>query len=100
MPRSPARDTAVASSFETALAELERIVAGMEGGQLSLAESLANYKRGAELLGYCQGQLQAVQEQVKVLEEGALKPFVLEPPGGRSRGRASGADSEDEIDEC
>ena len=36
-------------SFEAALAELEAIVATMEGGQLPLQESLAAYKRGAEL---------------------------------------------------
>lgn len=40
----------------------------MEGGQLSLEESLAAYKRGAELLTYCQAQLQAAQQQVRILE--------------------------------
>jgi exodeoxyribonuclease VII small subunit len=42
------------ASFEAALAELEEIVATMEGGQLPLKDSLAAYKRGAELLQYCQ----------------------------------------------
>jgi exodeoxyribonuclease VII small subunit len=41
-------------TFEAALAELEAIVATMEDGQLPLAEALAAYKRGAELLQYCQ----------------------------------------------
>ena len=37
-------------TFESALGELESIVARMEGGQLSLEQSLSAYKRGAELL--------------------------------------------------
>jgi exodeoxyribonuclease VII small subunit len=47
----------VPASFEAALAELEAIVAAMEGGQLPLKESLVAYKRGAELLQYCQSTL-------------------------------------------
>lgn len=54
--------------FESALAQLESLVSSMEAGQLSLEDSLAAYKRGAELLQYCQAQLQAAQQQVKVLE--------------------------------
>ncbi len=63
------------STFESALAELEEIVAEMEAGQLPLEKSLAAYKRGAELLKFCQGALQDAQQQVKILEEGALKNF-------------------------
>jgi exodeoxyribonuclease VII small subunit len=68
-------DTRNPESFEAALAEIERIVAEMEEGQLSLEHSLAAYKRGAELLHYCQAQLQEAQQQVKILEAGALKNF-------------------------
>ena len=63
-------------TFESALAELETIVARMEDGQLSLEQSLAAYKRGAELLKLCQAQLADAQQQVKVLEAGALKNFA------------------------
>lgn len=62
-------------SFESALAELERIVDGMEAGQLPLEQSLAAYKRGAELLKYCQAQLATAQQQVKILEDNVLKNF-------------------------
>jgi exodeoxyribonuclease VII small subunit len=58
-----------APTFETALAELEKIVASMEGGQLPLEESLAAYKRGTELLKLCQQQLQDAEQQVRVLTE-------------------------------
>lgn len=61
------------ASFESALAELEAIVASMETGQLPLEQSLAAYKRGAELLQFCQAQLQEAQQQVRVLEAGALQ---------------------------
>ncbi len=60
-------------TFESALAELERIVTRMESGQLPLEQSLTAYKRGAELLKFCQAQLADAQQQVKVLEAGALK---------------------------
>ncbi len=62
-------------TFETALAELETIVAGMEAGQMPLEQSLAAYKRGAELLKFCQAALQDAQQQVKVLEGDVLKNF-------------------------
>ncbi len=62
-------------SFESALVELEATVARMEGGQLSLQESLAAYKRGAELLRYCQAALQDAEQQVKILEGEVLQNF-------------------------
>ena len=65
-------------TFETALEELEKLVADLEGGKLPLADSLAAYKRGAELLKYAQGELAQVEQQVKVLEGDVLKPFVLD----------------------
>ena len=63
-------------SFEAALAELERVVADMESGKLTLEDSLAAYKRGAELLSFCRSRLDDAQQQVRVLEEGALRDFT------------------------
>src|SRR5512146_2775292 len=40
------------AGFEAAMAELEQIVSDMEAGKLSLEDSLAAYKRGAELLTF------------------------------------------------
>ena len=62
-------------SFETALAELEKLVASMESGQLSLEESLAAHKRGLELAQYCQARLAQAQQQVQVLEANTLQAF-------------------------
>jgi exodeoxyribonuclease VII small subunit len=67
-------------NFETALAELESIVASMEGGQLPLQASLAAYKRGAELVAFCQAALKDAQQEIEILEKGVLKPFA--PDGG------------------
>ena len=63
-------------SFETALAELEELVGRMESGELPLKESLAAYKRGAELLAFCQSALKDAEQQVQILEKGLLQPFA------------------------
>ena len=62
--------------YEEALAELERLVAAMEGGQLPLDRLLESYRRGAELLSLCRSRLESVEQQVKVLEDGQLKPWL------------------------
>ena len=62
--------------YEDALAELERLVQAMESGQMPLDGLLDSYKRGAELLQFCRGRLQAVEAQVKVLEDGQLKDWA------------------------
>ena len=62
-------------SFESALAELESLVGTLEGGQLSLQDALAAYKRGAELNAYCMAAIKDAQLQVEVLEKGVLKSF-------------------------
>jgi exodeoxyribonuclease VII small subunit len=62
-------------SYEAAVAELEQLVNSMEGGQMPLDRLLGSYQRGAELLDYCRGRLKALEDQVKVLEEGRLKDW-------------------------
>jgi exodeoxyribonuclease VII small subunit len=63
------------ASYEQALAELDQLVQRMEGGQLPLDQLLDSYRRGADLLNFCRGRLQAVDEQVKLLEDGQLKAW-------------------------
>lgn len=72
---------AAPASFEQAMAELEQLVMQMEAGELPLEGSVAAYRRGAELVRYCAGQLDQVESQVKVLEADMLKPFAagMEP---------------------
>jgi exodeoxyribonuclease VII small subunit len=81
MPRKASLPAAIASepaSYELALAELDQLVSAMENGQLPLEQLLSSYRRGAELLEFCRGRLQAVEQQVKVLEEGQLKPWTAQ----------------------
>ena len=73
-PTPPAH--AAPPSYEAALKELEALVADMEAGQLPLAQLLIGYQRGAELLAYCRAQLDAVEQQIKVLDNGALKSWT------------------------
>ncbi|MCV2361367.1 exodeoxyribonuclease VII small subunit [Paucibacter sp. TC2R-5] len=74
-PASKDAAPTVATSYEHALGELERLVAVMEAGQLPLDQLLESYQRGAELLGFCRSRLQAVEQQVKVLEGEELKQW-------------------------
>lgn len=66
---------ALPDSYEDAMAELEQLVARMESGALPLEQLLVAYQRGASLLGFCRERLQAVEDQVKQLEDGQLKPW-------------------------
>jgi len=58
-------------SFEEALAELERIVRGLEGGQLKLEEAITAYERGALLRQHCEGKLAEAEARVQAIVERA-----------------------------
>lgn len=75
---APAPTPSLPASYEEALGELDRLVLAMEAGQLPLDRLLENYKRGADLLAFCRARLDAVEQQVKVLEDGQLKAWVTE----------------------
>ncbi|MES2186331.1 MAG: exodeoxyribonuclease VII small subunit [Pseudomonadota bacterium] len=79
MPKAPAPtppEAALPDTYETALEELEQLVARLDAGQLPLDQLLAGYRRGAALLQFCRDRLQAVEEQIQVLDGGALKPWT------------------------
>lgn len=60
--------------FESAIAELEKIVKQLEDGDLPLDTSLGLFERGVELSRYCHDQLGAAQKRIEVLtERGELK---------------------------
>jgi exodeoxyribonuclease VII small subunit len=75
MPKAPFKTPA---SYEAAMQELEELTALIESGQLPLEQLMAGYERGAELLKFCRDKLQAVEDQIKVLDEGTLKPWTQE----------------------
>jgi exodeoxyribonuclease VII small subunit len=72
-PPTPPPSTSI-KDFESAIAELEKIVKQLEEGDLSLDKSLALFERGVELSRYCHDQLGAAQRRIEVLtERGELK---------------------------
>ncbi|WP_374357876.1 exodeoxyribonuclease VII small subunit [Chitinimonas sp.] len=66
------------ASFEAAMSELETLISEMERGDAPLEAALAAYKRGGELVRFCQGQLEAAEQQIKILDGDSLKPFAVE----------------------
>ena len=80
MPKAPAprSDMPLPATYEAALQELEQLVGRLESGDLPLEELMGGYQRGAALLKFCRDKLESVENQVKVLESGALKAWVPE----------------------
>lgn len=76
MSRKTDTDPVQPASYGEAVEQLEQLIGRLESGQLPLEELLGQYQRGAELLRYCRERLQAVESQVKVLDEsGAIEPL-------------------------
>jgi exodeoxyribonuclease VII small subunit len=75
---SAPRPAAAPVSFESALEELEQLVARLESGDMPLDQLLTGYQRGAELLKLCRDRLEAVEGQIKVLDQGVLKTWTPE----------------------
>ena len=71
-------DPKIAPSYEAALEELEQLVAQLDAGQLPLDQLLSRYQRGASLLAFCRAQLDAVENQIQVLEGGQLKTWTAD----------------------
>ena len=81
MPKAPSTlakaqaDLTLPASYEEAVQELEQLLAKLESGQLPLDQLLTHYQRGAGLLAFCRERLTAIENQISVLDEGALKPW-------------------------
>jgi exodeoxyribonuclease VII small subunit len=66
-------------SFEDALAELERIVRGLEGGQQKLEDAIVAYERGATLRRHCESKLAEAEQRVQAIVERADASIALRP---------------------
>lgn len=75
--KAPSLEPIESISFERALDELDALVRRMESGQLSLDESIAAYRRGAELARFCQSKLANAEQEIKRLEGEMLKPLDI-----------------------
>ncbi|WP_266160002.1 exodeoxyribonuclease VII small subunit [Dyella silvatica] len=60
-------ETAPAADFEHSLDELEQLVARMEGGEMSLDDSLSSFERGIGLYRHCQQALEKAELRVRLL---------------------------------
>lgn len=69
MAKTPpaAAKTPPVADFEHSLDELEQLVAKMEGGELSLDESLASFERGIGLYRQCRQTLEQADLRVRLL---------------------------------
>lgn len=69
-------------SFEDAMRELERVVDGLDRGDVALEESIALYERGAALKAHCERLLKAAEEKVaQITLDGEGRPRGLVPSG-------------------
>jgi exodeoxyribonuclease VII small subunit len=66
-PTSLPAETAPVADFEHSLDELEQLVARMEGGDMSLDESLGAFERGIGLYRHCQQALDQAELRVRLL---------------------------------
>lgn len=66
-------------SFEDALAELEQIVRGLEGGQQKLEDAITAYERGAALRAHCEAKLAEAEARVAAIVRGADGALTTRP---------------------
>jgi len=88
-----------AVKFEEALLRLEKIVEELEGGDLTLDESLARYEEGVKTLRQCYEILRTAEKKVEMLvqgEDGTLKtvPFEQESAARSESGSPEEPDEE------
>ncbi|MDD4892299.1 MAG: exodeoxyribonuclease VII small subunit [Phycisphaerae bacterium] len=77
-------------TFEQALAELDAIVAAMEQGEVSLADALAQYERGVQLVKRCRVLLGEAEKRIELLgedEKGKPTTTPLDAATGEDEGQ-------------
>ena len=68
--------------FEEALQELEKVVAQLESGELSLEDSLAAFEKGVGLVKYCNQKLTEVESKIELLVKDKEGKLQLKPLAG------------------
>jgi exodeoxyribonuclease VII small subunit len=66
-------------SFEDALAELDQIVRGLEGGTLKLDAAVQAFERGVMLRRHCEAKLAEVEARVEALVQRPDGTLVTRP---------------------
>lgn len=72
MPKKPTDLT-----FETALERLESLIESMENGDTPLADLVAKFEEGSNLLKLCQSKIQTAEKKIQKLhiEDGTTEEF-------------------------
>jgi exodeoxyribonuclease VII small subunit len=80
MAEKTKKDDIGAMTFESAMAELEQIVAKLEKGDVDLEESISIYERGEALRAHCDALLKRAEAKVEKITLNANgQPSGTEP---------------------
>lgn len=87
--------------FEKALEDLEKIVAAMESGELTLDQALKKYEEGVQLVRACQEKLGEAEKKIEVLTrslDGSFKKEAFDPEhaAGKTKARKKKISLEDD----
>jgi exodeoxyribonuclease VII small subunit len=92
LPKKTAVDSAAAPDFEASMKRLEQIVEELEGGELSLEDSIARYEEGVKLSRGLTARLDEAEKRIeKLVEEPGddgprTQPVELDLKSGESSG--------------
>lgn len=70
-----ATETNAEMTFEQAMQRLEEITRALEGGELTLAESMALYKEGAAQSRLCRQKLEQAKLELELWQDGQIVPL-------------------------
>jgi exodeoxyribonuclease VII small subunit len=70
---------AVEMKFEDALKKVEKIVADLESGDLSLDDSLKKYEEGVKLAQFCSKKLESARKKVEILVKSGAGKLEARP---------------------
>jgi exodeoxyribonuclease VII small subunit len=74
-------DTISGLSFEDAMAELDRIVRTLEGGQQKLEDAITCYERGTLLRRHCESKLAEAEARVQAIVQRADGSLAVQDAG-------------------
>lgn len=75
---APRTAPAMPATYEAALQELEQLVGRLGSGDLPLEELMGGVPARRGMLQFCRDKLDAVENQIKVLDAGSLKTWEPE----------------------
>jgi exodeoxyribonuclease VII small subunit len=94
------KEPADALKFESALEKLEKIVAEMESGDLSLDDILKKYEEGSGLVRYCSKKLTEAEKRIEILmknKEGELEARPFDAEAEEGNGDTDNAKKDEEL---